>query len=200
MSSGQQPTLTYAMIKPDAFSRQNEIIDVIKENDFKIVQMRQMKCSPEKLALFYKEHEGKPFFSSLVSFMTSGPIVAMVLSKVDAVAEWRKLIGPTNSLVAKETQPNTIRARFGTDGQCNAVHGSATPSDARREINFFFPNMVVDPLPTAAESQSYLSMHVIPLLSEGLLELCKVKPEDPTEWLGAWLLEHNPNQPAIKTS
>lgn len=62
----------------------------------------------------------------------------------------------------------------------NAVHGSANPADARREINFFFPNMVVDPIPSSSETQSYLSLHVMPLLQEGLLELCKVKPENPT--------------------
>ena len=93
MTDTTVPTLTYAMIKPDAYSKQDEIFEIIKENGFKIVQMRKMTCSPEKLSLFYREHEGKPFFPSLIEFMASGPIVAMVLQKENAVAEWRKLIG-----------------------------------------------------------------------------------------------------------
>ena len=89
-------------------------------------------------------------------------------------------VGPTNSNVAREQQPNTIRAKFGTDGSMNAVHGSANPEDARREINFFFPNFVVDPVPTKEQTDAYLQANVMPTLSEGLLELCKVKPQNPT--------------------
>ena len=195
MESSTLPTMTYGMIKPDAYSKQDEIFEIIKNNGFKIVQMRKMVCTPEKLALFYKEHEGKPFFPTLVKFMSSGPIVAMILSKENAIVEWRKLIGfnysffsffftvfqigPTNSNVARQQAPDSIRARFGTDGSMNAVHGSANPADARREINFFFPNFVVDPIPSASETSSYISINVMPTLSEGLLELCKVKPENP---------------------
>ena len=93
MASAPVPTLTYGMIKPDAYSKQDEIFQIIKDNGFKIVQMRKMVCTPEKLGLFYKEHEGKPFFPTLVKFMSSGPIVAMILSKENAIVEWRKLIG-----------------------------------------------------------------------------------------------------------
>ncbi|KAK2958751.1 putative Nucleoside diphosphate kinase [Blattamonas nauphoetae] len=128
--------------------------------------------------------------------MASGPIVAMVLSKENAIVEWRALIGPTNSLKAREEKPESIRARFGTDGQANAVHGSANPADARREVNFWFPNMIVDPVPTVEESNTYVTTYITPLLSKGLLELCKLKPENPIAWLGTWLLENNPNQPA----
>ena len=95
-------------------------------------------------------------------------------------------LGPTNSNIAREKQPDSIRAKFGTDGSMNAVHGSANPADARREINFFFPNLVVDPIPSASETSMYLSMNVMPTLSEGLLELCKVKPENPTVSLFAY--------------
>lgn len=93
MAEAPVPTLTYGMIKPDAYDKQDEIFEIIKANGFKIVQMRKMTCTPEKLSLFYKEHEGKSFFPDLVKFMSSGPIVAMVLSKENAIVEWRKLIG-----------------------------------------------------------------------------------------------------------
>ncbi|KAA6378577.1 MAG: nucleoside-diphosphate kinase, partial [Streblomastix strix] len=186
------------LIKPDGFVHRTEIIDIIKENGFSIVQEKEISATREKYALFYKDHEGQPYFDKLLTFMSSGPIVVLVLAKKDAISEWRKLIGPTNSNEAREKVPNSIRAKFGTDGTENAVHGSGNEADAHREINFFFPNMVVDPLPTKEQAETYLAKYVHPLLNQGLLQLCKVKPEDPTAWLGTWLLENNPNQPAEK--
>ena len=187
MSSPTALPFTYGMIKPDAYSKQDEIFSIIKENGFKIVQMKQMTCTPEKLGLFYREHEGKHFFNDLVAFMSSGPIVAMILSKENAVPEWRKLIGIFSFYSSYHSQlitnftflgpTNSNKAR--EDGSKNAVHGSANEADARREINFFFPNFVIDPFPTSSETSSYLQMNVIPLLSDGLLELCKIKPENP---------------------
>lgn len=87
---------------------------------------------------FYSVHEGKPFFDKLTAFMSSGRIVAMELLAPDAVAKWRALIGPTNSQTARAEAPNSIRARFGTDGTHNACHGSDSPENAETESNFFF--------------------------------------------------------------
>ncbi|KAH7816882.1 nucleoside-diphosphate kinase [Monocercomonoides exilis] len=134
-------TMTLALIKPDAYPKRAEIIEEIKANGFTIVKMREEKCTPDLLKVFYKEHEEKHFFNDLVNFMASGPIVILALSKVNAVPEWRKLIGPTNSLVAKEKNPETLRAKYGTDGQCNACHGSANDDDAKRELGIFFPEL-----------------------------------------------------------
>jgi nucleoside-diphosphate kinase len=89
------------------------------------------------------------------------------------------LLGPTDSNRARQESPTSLRAIYGTDEQRNAFHGSSSPADARREINFFFPNFVVDPLPTPEETAAYLGLYVNPLLSEGLLALVKEKPENP---------------------
>ncbi|KAH7821507.1 nucleoside-diphosphate kinase [Monocercomonoides exilis] len=128
------------MIKPDAFANRNEILSIIRQANFTVVQSKVERLTREKASLFYEEHKGKPFYESLVEFMSSGPVLALALSQENAVSKWRALIGPTNSEVARSTAPNTIRAIYGLNGQRNAVHGSASMEDAEREINFFFGN------------------------------------------------------------
>ncbi|KAJ3132964.1 Thioredoxin domain-containing protein 3 [Geranomyces variabilis] len=134
------PTQTLALIKPDAYGagKKDEIIAKIKADGFKIVKEQEQKWTPEKAAEFYKEHVGKPFYETLISWMSSAPIYAMVLEKHDGVRSWRDLAGPTNSNTARETSSNSIRALYGTDGSQNAVHGSDSPQSAAREIGIVF--------------------------------------------------------------
>ncbi len=115
---------TLAIIKPDAYAHIGKIIDAIYKNEFTINKMKMLKWSPEQAQGFYAEHKGKPFFDSLVAFMSGDVIVAMELVADRAVEKWRELIGPTNSLTARSSAPNSLRALFGTDGSKNAVHGS----------------------------------------------------------------------------
>ena len=131
---------TYAMIKPDAVNRAGDILNVIHQNDFVIGQMKKLQLTTDQAARFYAEHEGKPFFEKLLNFMTSGPVVAMELIGVNSIRRWRELLGPTNSLKAKEEAPTSIRAVFGTDGTKNACHGSDSDESSAREIDFFFGN------------------------------------------------------------
>ncbi|KAA6404290.1 MAG: nucleoside-diphosphate kinase [Streblomastix strix] len=132
-------TETLAIIKPDAYQHRLEIIDIIKENGFIILHEKEILASKELASQFYKDHVGRYYFEKLINFMSSGPVIILHLAKKDAVIEWRKLIGPTNSNEAREKVPNTIRAKFGTDGTLNAVHGSGNAEEAGQEINFFFP-------------------------------------------------------------
>jgi nucleoside diphosphate kinase len=90
------------------------ILQDISKAGFKAVRMRQYKLTYGTAVEFYKEHEGKAFFGNLIAFMTSGDIIAIELEKEDAIQEWRRLCGPTNTLKAKETAPESLRARFGT--------------------------------------------------------------------------------------
>ncbi|KAL9553745.1 hypothetical protein MBANPS3_003141 [Mucor bainieri] len=133
---------TLALIKPDAMqaNHKDDIIEKIKQSGFRIVQEQQLHLSKEKTGLFYKEHEGKPFFQDLTSWMSSAPIYALVLEKQDAVQAWRHLMGPTNSNKARDVEPNSIRALFGTDGSHNAAHGSDSQASAEREIALIFGN------------------------------------------------------------
>jgi nucleoside-diphosphate kinase len=135
-SQGMETTL--AMIKPDGIKNMGEIIDIIYSEGFRIAKMRMVQLSQKEAQQFYAVHEGKPFFHSLVEYMSSDKIVALELVSNDAVAKWRAVIGPTNCEDAKRDAPNSIRARFGTDKTRNAVHGSDSRDNAIIESNFFF--------------------------------------------------------------
>jgi nucleoside-diphosphate kinase len=128
---------TLAIIKPDAVQRQlvGVIISEIEMNKFAIAAIRTLRLTPDQAALFYKEHRAKPFYESLVAYMSSGQLFALVLEKKKAVEEWRQLMGPTNP---GQAGPLTLRKRFAIDIQLNSVHGADSPATAAREIDFFF--------------------------------------------------------------
>jgi len=134
---------TLALIKPTAVSKgyAQNIINEIKENEFTIISQKLLLLTIEGAQDFYKEHEGKPFYDELVSFMSSGPIYAFILEKSDAIKSWRTLLGPTNTFTAKQTASQSLRARYGTDQTDNACHGSDSAVSSQREIDFFFPEI-----------------------------------------------------------
>ena len=147
---------------------------------------------------FYAEHEGKKFFPKLVSFMTSGPIYALCLSKVGAISAWRALMGPTNSTEAREIKPTSLRAIYGTDNTKNACHGSDSTLSARREVLFYFPDISFPSLVDESDLRKYIKKELEPILRKGLTVLCKHKPSagklEATRFLAQWLLENNPNK------
>lgn len=131
---------TFAMIKPDAVAAHNtgKIIDRIEHEGFTITGLKKVTLSAERAEQFYAEHKGKKFFPELINFMTSGPVVMMVLSKENAVNAWRELMGSTNPAQAA---PETLRKLFGTSMGNNAVHGSDAAESAAREIELMFPEL-----------------------------------------------------------
>ncbi len=137
----QTTEYTFAMIKPDAVYAKNtgKIIDVIEQNNFVIICMQKVRFTKKSAELFYGEHQGKSFFEKLINYITSGPIIIMVLAKKHAIKGWRMLMGPTDSTKAQE---GTIRYLFGTDITKNAVHGSDSPESAKREIGLLFPDLI----------------------------------------------------------
>lgn len=130
---------TLLIIKPDAVSRNliGEIVSRVEKARFKIKDMKMVQLKPAEAHRFYAVHEGKPFLDELVAFMSSGPVVPMVLEKENAVADLRKLIGATNPAKA---DPGTVRHDLAIDMGKNSVHGSDSPENAKIEIEFFFPN------------------------------------------------------------
>ena len=104
-----------------------------------LLQQRRLRLSPEQAADFYAEHYGKMFFPSLIAYMHSNDILILVLAKLDAVAEWRRIIGPTDARRAKEEAPESLRAIYGHDQTRNALHGSDSTFSAEREIKYMFP-------------------------------------------------------------
>jgi len=128
---------TFTMIKPDAVSNGHSgaILDQIIKAGFNIIALKLTKLSAEKAGEFYAVHKERPFYRELVEFMSSGPIVAAILEKNNAVEDFRKLIGATNPAQAEE---GTIRKRFAESIGKNAVHGSDSDDNAEIEGNFFF--------------------------------------------------------------
>ena len=131
---------TFTMIKPDAMKNGHAgaIIDRIMKEGFRIVAMKLTKLSSEKAGEFYAIHKERPFYGGLVQFMSSGPIIAAILEKENAVTSFRDLIGATNPAQASE---GTIRKLFATSVGENAVHGSDSDANATIEGNFFFSNL-----------------------------------------------------------
>ncbi|MBN3297348.1 nucleoside diphosphate kinase homolog 5 [Amia ocellicauda] len=189
---------TLALIKPDVIHKADEIEDIILRAGFSILQKRKLHLSPEQCSDFYADQYGKLFFPSLTAFMSSGPIIALVLAREQAIAHWKSLIGPANSTKARETHPESLRAIYGTSDLRNAVHGSESFSTAEREIQFMFPGSIIEPIPLGSAAKDYLSRFINPTLLAGLTELCKRKPEDPFTWLADWLIDNNPNKPKVQ--
>ncbi len=129
---------TLSMIKPRAVreGHAGEILSIVtKQGGFRIVAMRMLRLSREQAMKFYEVHKDKPFYNDLVEFMSSGPIVAYVLEKENAVQAFRSFIGATDPSKAEQ---GTIRSLFGKSIQENCVHGSDSDENAKREIQFFF--------------------------------------------------------------
>ncbi|XP_077182826.1 nucleoside diphosphate kinase homolog 5 isoform X1 [Paroedura picta] len=189
---------TLAIIKPDIIHKEDEIEDIILRSGFTIVQKRKLQLSPEQCSNFYVEQYGKMFFPNLTAYMSSGPLTAMVLARHRAISYWKELLGPANTVIAKENYPDSLRAIYGTDDLRNALHGSSSFSSAEREIRFMFPEVIIEPIPVGQAAKDYLTCYVTPTLLKGLTALCKRKPADPFTWLADWLIEHNPNTPRLR--
>ena len=131
---------TLSIIKPDAVEKNviGKILTRFEDRGLKIVAAKMVTLSIDRASEFYKIHKDKPFFSDLVQFMSSGPVMIQVLEGVDAIIKNREIMGATNP---KEAEAGTIRADFAESIDANAVHGSDSIENAKIEINFFFPDL-----------------------------------------------------------
>ena len=134
MSNTEQ---TLSIIKPDAVERNldNEIKEIFKKKNFLIIKEKKIQIEKSEAEKFYKVHETKPFYNDICSYLSSGPIVVMVLERENAVLDNRKLMGATNP---KEAEEGTIRKKYGISIDKNSVHGSDSVENAKIEIDFFF--------------------------------------------------------------
>jgi nucleoside-diphosphate kinase len=133
---------TLSIIKPDGVARGliGEVIKRLESNGLKLIAMKMLKMTKEQAESFYAVHKERPFFQSLTYFMTSGPVVVMVLEGEDAIARYRDIMGATDY---REAAQGTIRRDFATDIEKNIVHGSDSPETATFEIGFFFNSFEV---------------------------------------------------------
>ena len=128
---------TLSIIKPDAVERnlENEITDIFFKSGLNILNKKKLHISKEEASEFYKVHQSKPFYEQLCNYLSSGPIVAMILEGENAILKNREIMGATDP---KKAAPNTIRKLFGISIDKNSVHGSDSLENAKKEINFFF--------------------------------------------------------------
>jgi len=129
---------TFAIVKPDAVESRSagKILSRIEKEGFRVVALKRHRMTRAEAEGFYAEHREKGFFGALVAYMTSGPVFVAVLERDNGVAHWRAVMGATDPAKA---DAGTIRKEFGQSIERNAVHGSANPADAAREVTFFFP-------------------------------------------------------------
>ena len=128
---------TLSIIKPDAMERnlENKIKNIFIKNSFQIIKEKKVKLEKKDAEEFYKVHETKPFYNDLCNYLSSGPVLVMVLKKENAIADNRKIMGATNP---QDAAPGTIRKEFGISIDKNSVHGSDSKDNAEKEISFFF--------------------------------------------------------------
>jgi nucleoside-diphosphate kinase len=131
---------TFGIVKPDAVEKNavGGVIEMIEKSGLKIVGLRLVKVSDAQARAFYAVHKERPFFGSLVKFMTSGPAVVMAIEGENAIARYREVMGPTDS---GKAPAGTIRNKYGTNIERNAVHGSDGPDTAKAELAFFFAGL-----------------------------------------------------------
>ena len=136
MSSIEQ---TLSIIKPDAVERNlaDDIKKIFEKNNLKIKESKKIHITKDEASEFYKVHQAKPFYNDLCAYLSSGPIVVLILEGENAVLANRKLMGSTNP---KDAEENTIRKLYGISIDKNSVHGSDSPENAKKEIDFFFKN------------------------------------------------------------
>ena len=131
---------TLSIIKPDAMKLKysGKIIDLIEDKDFTIIAQKKIVLTKSQAQTFYSVHKERPFFHELVDFMISGPILVQIIEAQEAVSYYRQIMGSTNP---EEAEEGTIRKLYGTNIQCNAVHGSDSFENANVEISFFFSKL-----------------------------------------------------------
>lgn len=128
---------TFSIIKPNAVrtGKTGPILSMINEGGFEISAIKMVQMTTQQAEAFYEVHRGKPFYEDLVEFMTSGPVIVLILRHESAVSEFRKLLGATDP---EKAEPGTVRKNFGVSVKMNAIHGSDSDENATRESNFFF--------------------------------------------------------------
>ncbi|XP_041114962.1 nucleoside diphosphate kinase 7-like isoform X1 [Polyodon spathula] len=165
---GSSKEKTLAIIKPDATDKMGTIIQLIYDAGLTVTKAKMTALSRKETMDFYAEHQSKSFFNNLVQFLSSGPVVAMEILGDEAVTAWRRLLGPTDSSVARNEAPDSVRANFGTDGTKNAGHGSDSLASAARELEFFFPSTGRGPSNTAKYTDCTCCLIKPHAIAEGL--------------------------------
>ena len=176
---------TVCIVKPDAVlaGLTDRVLAAAEEDGFYVVRRAEKRLTPARARAFYAHLEGTNAFRPACEFLSSGPVVCAVLSKVNAVNAWRERVGPTDPVTARETSPTTIRAQLGVDKLRNVVHASSSHVNAAREKAFLFPT---GPKQGLVPKEYLLETLVMPGLVEALGEMYVAQPTNPYTWMARW--------------
>ncbi|KAI9096149.1 nucleoside diphosphate kinase [Phlyctochytrium arcticum] len=188
----------FLLLKPDVVGHESDILYKLGQDGFKIFNRRRCHLTEEQASEFFAAWNEDPDFDELLAYMTSGPVVAVALQRYDGFAALNEIIGTMDATANTDGKPESLRARYATDELRNGFHVSENPAAVEKDLRFFFPDTPVHPLPSADDAKQILETAVYPVLLQGLTQLCKEKPANPTVWLGNWLLDNNPNKPKIQ--
>eukprot|EP01135_Chromosphaera_perkinsii_P010450 Nk52_evm13s2133 gene=Nk52_evmTU13s2133 len=183
---------TLGIVKPGAMHSAGEILSLVKQEGFTVLQKKKALLSEDLLSNLYGD-----VVNDSVTHMSQGPVMIFLLGKENAIEDFAKLCGPEDPMEAYENHPNSIRALYGTDIVQNAVYCSALASKVASDIHLFFPDVIVEPVEAGIGVRDYLNTSVMRTVIGGLTALCKAKPGDPVQWLGKWLVDNNPNAPVV---
>lgn len=149
---------------------------------------------------FYDEHYGKPWFPKFIMKMISGPVHIMVLAKYNAIDDLKALLGNKRVSIARREAPYSLRALYGLKGDqaTNGVHGSADRTSAAREIRFFFPQTILEPITDIPQNIDYLQDFMYDSVVQVAVEVNKEKPVNPLVWMGDWFLQNNNKSPVME--
>eukprot|EP00775_Hariotina_reticulata_P003035 gene3035-3316_t len=202
---------TLALIKPDAVraGKALEIQQLIEMSGFMVIAKKQVQLTTHLAEEFYNQHSRKSSqhtasFNRQVEFLSSGPLVPLVLSKANAIEDLHQLMGPIDVFDARLKAPRSLRAIYGSNGDTsNAVHGSESADDAKREIKVFFPHLqLADAGQGAAAAQDYIKQKLQPTVVKALTVLAREKPTsnklEALSFLATWMLQNNPNKPQLQ--
>nr|NP_001155162.1 uncharacterized protein LOC100176380 [Ciona intestinalis]BAH59279.1 radial spoke protein NDK/DM44 [Ciona intestinalis] len=131
---------TFALIKPDATSKLGVILNGLRDRNIKVTKAQMVQMTRTDAVKFYDEHQSKPYFNSILEYITSGPVIAMEIVGSGVVQKWLEMLGPSDPSEARTSNPKSIRAMFGTDELKNTAHGSINATAAAKELEFFFPS------------------------------------------------------------
>ncbi|XP_073990117.1 nucleoside diphosphate kinase homolog 5-like isoform X2 [Rhodnius prolixus] len=190
------------MIKPCALRFASEIVNRIQNEGFTILKSRKLHVSPEMISEFFFEHYGKAWFPKMVIKLSKSPLMVMVLAKDHAIKDFKELMGPPRVSIARRVAPYSLRAMYGLKGDfaTNGIHGSDNREKVLREIHFFFPQGIPEPLSTTLESMDSYKDQFHFMLIKSLGDLYKYKSPDLLMWFTRWLEKKNPEIPKIKVT
>lgn len=207
---------TLCIVKPHAQGSILQIKADIAAAGFTILEETTANLTPSTAEDFFEAQKDHPSFSFIIKEATSAPSTILALGRVEAVTVFKQLVGPESVKDARQTNPWSLRARFGKDSQRDAVYGSDTVKGSSRDVRFFFPHLGAHPIPDESEMRDYIFRKTVKsslelqdlaegdvtlqhLLSEGLMALCKVQPKGlaAVKWLSDWLVANNPNNSKI---